>query len=64
VRKLSAADLCDLVYWWLTQEMDEKQKARVDVELSIPPAGTALPKDDPIWSADAEMQMFKKATGK
>ncbi len=59
-RKLHPSDLCDLVYYWLTKELDGKAKYRLDFELNIPPANVAPAEDDPMWSEDAEMAFFRK----
>lgn len=59
-KKLAPEDLCDLIYWWLIKDMDEKARYRVDVDLTIPPANVIPDENDPMWSEDAEMSFFRK----
>lgn len=37
---------------------------KLEQELTMPPPGTTIKKDDPIWSAEAEMAQFKSASKK
>jgi hypothetical protein len=51
--------LCNLVYFWLVRNADEKRKAEIDAALDRPTSG-----DDPdvgSWSADAELSAFTAA---
>lgn len=59
--KLSPADFQDLVLFWLMENMDAKEIADLERRLTLPPPNTVIKKNDPVWSRDAEMAMFKSA---
>lgn len=59
-QSLHPADAADLVYYWLAKDRDEKELGKLDIELTIPPANVQPEADDPMWSAEAEMALFKK----
>lgn len=60
-RELEFSDLCDLIYYWLIKDADQKDKTRLDFDLSIPPANVEPEADDPMWSDEAEMASFFNA---
>lgn len=60
--KLNESEFQDLVYYWLCDGRDDKEMAQLERDLTIPPVGVKIKKNDPIWSRDAEMAAFKSAT--
>lgn len=57
---LNPGDFTDAVYFWAVRNMDDKERMKFDNELTIPPANIAPAEDDPMWSAEAEMALFRK----
>lgn len=52
-QELHPADFCDLVYYWLSKDLEAKERHRLDMDLTTPPANIAPSEDDPMWSDDA-----------
>lgn len=59
--KLPEPDLLDLIQFWLTDGLSEQGLADFERQLTMPPALHKVEKNDPIWSADSEMALFKKS---
>lgn len=60
--ELHVSDLTDTIYYWCVRNMDEKERSRFDNDITIPPANIAPSEDDPMWSAEAEMALFRKGS--
>lgn len=54
--QLSPADFCDLVYYWMARNADEKERAKLDEALGAPPEGEVG--DAPGWSREEQMAAF------
>lgn len=54
--------LCNLIYYWLARNLDDKRRREFDERLHRPPSGaTTTPAASGVWSADDEMAAFRKA---
>lgn len=62
--KLAEAEFQDLVLYWLTDGATSESLAQFERQLTLPPPGTEIKKDDPIWGAEAEMAIFSSAKRK
>lgn len=51
--------LCNLVYYWLVRNADDKRRADIDAHLHRPPPGAD---DVGMWSAESEMAAFRSAS--
>ena len=51
---------CNLIYFWLTQNVDERRRREIDTQLERVPPGED-PVEDSTWSAEAEMAAFTAA---
>jgi hypothetical protein len=58
---LAPDEFQDLVLFWLMDGVSEKGLIDLERQLTLPPPMTKIDKNDPIWSRDAEMAMFKQA---
>jgi len=54
--------LCNLTYWFLVRNADEKRRAEIDARLEDVPAGEDLEGVESAWSAEAEMAAFTQAS--
>lgn len=62
--KLTPAEFQDLVLFWLSEGLSEKGLMDLERQLTVPPPMHKVQKSDPVWSRDAEMAAFRKATKK
>lgn len=53
-------DFLDLVSTWLMDGISEEGKKDLETFLIQPPPNAIIEADDPLWSADAESEMFNK----
>jgi hypothetical protein len=60
---LSVADLCDLLTYWMTRNLDSKERMSWEMEVYLPPPTVdlaELPPENP-WSDEAEEAAFEAA---
>jgi hypothetical protein len=58
--------LLDLIYWWMSRNLDEKQRQKLDMDLEEVPvtlltSGSAATLDQTVWSDEAEMAAFRSS---
>lgn len=66
VWELPFADLLDFVTYWLFENLDEKERFRLESELLMPLAGADpenIPADHAVWGAEAELASWPMWTG-
>lgn len=58
-------DLCDIIQFWLFEGLSDESADRLETNLIEPPPNISpeILAEDPIWSAEAEMEMFQKMMG-
>ena len=61
--KLHPADAADLVYFWATENMDEKKLRKFNLDLWMPPKGVEPDADHPFFGEEAENAEFDKMQG-
>lgn len=59
---MEPAEFQDLVLFWLTDGLSEKGRMDLERQLTVPPPMTKIDRADPVWSRDAELAAFKRAT--
>lgn len=57
---MAVADMCDMVTFWLFENLSDDAAKDLEMRLTTPPANisAALLEDDVLWSAESEMAMF------
>lgn len=58
-------DLCDVIQFWLFENLSDDSAHQLETRLIEPPPdiSPAILAEDPLWSADAEMAMFERMAG-
>lgn len=59
--KLSPPDFCDLVQFFITRNMDQKEQDAYGRKLWMPPPGVEPEDDNPYWGVEAEMRDFERS---
>lgn len=59
--KLSPSDFCDLILYFVTRNMDQKEQDAFGRKLYLPPRGVEPDDDLPYWGLNAEIEAFNRS---